>query len=559
MKNKIKLKYIFLVLLMLTADLIHAAKISEQQANKVAVTFLESQTGNTSLKAILHYKKVDPDGTVAFYIFNFLAYQGFVIVTGDDNLEPVIAYSTESNFDIDIASQSGVSVWMSDIHEQVKSIMKQNLKADTRISNLWTAYSSGTLITNPQSASVLPLLTTKWNQSHTIGGTAHYNSLCPFDVPANKNCVAGCTATAMAQIMKYWNYPAHGTGSHSYTDNHGVQSANFGATTYNWSQMPDSVSSSSTNDVDILMYHCGVAVETDYEANESSAYMLSGYFHTSAQEAYVDYFGYSSSIQGLCSWMFQPNAWIALLKNELDEKRPIQYAGHGSGGHTWVCDGYNALDQFHMNWGWGGGPNCLNGYFSLTNLNPGGHDYNSTQQALIGIRPSALSDCDSYWNLTGNQNYDFTWQASDYINSNMTICAGMNAAYTAQNQIILTPGFHVYQNAIFTAKIQSCITTKNSEEPSPEVTMKGDDNNLSAYPNPFSDNMTIEFDLLKDDDATIKLFDIMGKEIKTISKSFFTQGKHNITTETADLPVGIYFVVLQSSDFSKEQKIIKVN
>ena len=556
MKNLWNLKYVFLMVLLLAVDLIHAAQISEQQANKVAVTFLKSQTGNNSLKAVLHFKQVDPDGSVDFYVFNFIGFQGFVIVTGDDNLEPVIAYSTESSFDISSASKSGVSTWMSDIHGQVRSILKQNLQADTRISGLWSAYSNGTVILNPQTTAVAPLLTTTWDQTKI--GSPSYNSLCPYDAAAsNQRCLTGCTATAMAQIMKYWNYPAHGTGSHSYTDNHGVQSANFGATTYNWSQMPDVLTSSSTNDVDILMYHCGVSVEMDYEANFSGAYVLSGYFHTSAQDAYVDYFGYSSSIQGLCSWMFQPNAWIALIKNELDEKRPVQYVGDGPAGkHTWVCDGYNASNQFHMNWGWGG---SHDGYFSLTSLNPGTYSFNSTQQALIGIRPSALSSCDSYWNLSGSQHYDYMWQSSDYITSCMNILSNTHAAYTAENQIILTPGFRANLNSNFSAKIQPCITTKISENPSVKATGEEGDIHLSVYPNPFTDNLTIEFELSDEDNISVKLVDIMGNRIREISNSFRTKGRHNIRVNASDLPAGIYFVMLQGSGYKAERKIIKIN
>lgn len=544
---------------MLATDFIYADIINEQQANKVAVTFLESQTSTNSLKAILHYKKVDQDGTVAFYVFNFLSYQGFVIVTGDDNIEPVIAYSTKSSFDISIAGNIGVSDWMNDVNEQVKSIKKQNLKADTRISNLWTEYLSGTYIPNMQSASVGPLLTTTWGQSKS--GYPSYNSLCPFDTAAsNQHCPAGCLATAMAQIMKYWNYPAHGSGSHGYSDNHGYQSANFGGTTYNWAQMPNVLTSTSTIDVDLLMYHCGVAVDMDYEANESGAFVYN-FIYQDAEDGFVDYFNYSSSMYFMSRSYYEQsygiNSWISLLKSELDENRPILYRGEGSaGGHAWVCDGYNALDQFWMNWGWNG---ANNGFFSLSNLNPGNYAFNNDQGALLGIRPANLSACDSHWTLTGNQQNDYTWQASDYIHSNMNIYAGKNAAYTAQNQIILTPGFVVNQNAKFSAKIQPCITPRFGENISSDATEKVNDNNLSVYPNPFSNNVTIEFDLTKDDETTIKLFDLMGKELKTISKSFFAQGKHDITTDASELQAGIYFIVLQGSDFRKEQKIIKVN
>ncbi|MBK7684530.1 MAG: C10 family peptidase [Bacteroidetes bacterium] len=267
---------LLIMLFVFMANCLCAESVGEEKANQVAVNFLQSTTGLTGLKAILNYKQIEPDGAIDFYVFNFDSPNAFVIVTGDDIFQPVIAYSTESVFDVSNVNQFGVSDWISDVQNQMREALKSNIKAEPRIAALWFAYISGSPIANPQAVAVTPLLTTTWDQSQDISGSPHYNSLCPFNNNANARSLAGCVATAMAQIMKYWNQPAFGLGSHSYNCvnslsgyNYGLQSANFGATAYDWANMPNSVTSTSTNAIDILLYHCGVAVEMEYGLNLS--------------------------------------------------------------------------------------------------------------------------------------------------------------------------------------------------------------------------------------------------------------------------------------------------
>src|SRR5665213_3647716 len=163
----------------------------------------------------------------------------------------------------------------------------------------------------------------------------------------------------MAQIMRFWKYPTTGTGSSSYCDcgspnftsNYGTLNANYGATTYNWNNMPLNVTSANT-DVATFNYQCGVSVEMDYSPSGSGAQVIDyGGGYPCAQISYVNYFGYDpSTIQGHDKSSYSDTQWIALLKGDLDIGRPIQYVGAdpSAGGHTWVCDGYDANDNFHM-------------------------------------------------------------------------------------------------------------------------------------------------------------------------------------------------------------------
>lgn len=216
---------------------------------------------------------------------------------------------------------------------------------------------------------VNPLISTKWGQGNP------YNALCPA------NTLVGCGAVAMAQVMKYWNHPNTGSGSHSYYHStYGTLSANFGATTYNWGSMPNSISSINTA-IATLMYHCGVSVDMDYGVSSSSS------SPSNLDNALINYFKYSQSASWKWVSNYSSDGWKTLLRNELNNSRPIIIAGYTSsgGGHGFACDGSSG-DYFHINWGWAG---YADGYYSMYNLNPAGKNYSYDQYALVGIKPAS--------------------------------------------------------------------------------------------------------------------------------------------------------------------------
>lgn len=163
----------------------------------------------------------------------------------------------------------------------------------------------------------------------------------------------------MAMVMKYWSYPAQGSGFHSYdTQTYGTLSANFGSFNYNWAAMPNQISGPNT-EIAKLMSDCGVSVEMTYGVGQTGGrialmlYLLLHLFSIVTDTAYKTYFGYdASTLIGVMRQTQTDQQWIATLKGELDAGRVMQYAGIGSGGgHTWVCDGYDDNNFFHMNWG----------------------------------------------------------------------------------------------------------------------------------------------------------------------------------------------------------------
>ena len=397
--KKIVRAHIIVLALFATCSAAFSAQVDVLTARTAAVNFYQvttNYTGRAPLSASLKYTRTETNGTVDFYVFD-ISPKGFVMIAADDQVTPVIAYSLESSFNTDTHGK-GIQNWMNHAAAHIYKGIQNRTVANAAISNQWTAYLSGQKPVSAKSSTtaVAPLLTTTWDQD------PYYNQLCPYNSTDNVHAVTGCVATTMAQIMKYWNFPAQGTGSYSYvnappycTFNYGTQSANFGATTYNWAAMPNKL---DTNNLAVatLMYQCGVAVAMNYgDLNQggSGAFVLSSEapgWKPTAQKAYVNYFSYNpNTLTGVQQANYSSAAWISLMKTELNAGRPIQYEGADiyEGGHTWVCDGYDENDLLHMNWGWSG---IDNGYFSVSALTVEGFNFSNDEAALIGIEP--LSD-----------------------------------------------------------------------------------------------------------------------------------------------------------------------
>jgi len=234
-----------------------------------------------------------------------------------------------------------------------------------------------------QNADVDSMVTTLWNQSKP------YNNLCPAYLGANKY-PTGCVATAMAQIMKYHSYPEKGEGYNGYsftpTTGTGVYlSADFSDTYYDWANMIDIYSDEAgytdeqATAVATLMYHCGVAVSMQYTPSGSGALMAE------AATALRNNFSYNENIGIHYRDYYSDKEWMKLMYEELDNGRPVLYAGTdaSSGGHCFVIDGYDDNGLFHVNWGWGGNDN---GYYDLALLStPDMGSFSLYQMMLTGF------------------------------------------------------------------------------------------------------------------------------------------------------------------------------
>jgi hypothetical protein len=313
------------------------------------------------------------ENVTSLYIFRFVT-GGFVIVAADDASFPILGYSFENNMPETIDNPA-VKEWLDGYSREIGNIISTKLD-NTQTLKQW--HSIQDLRLKSATSDVLPLLTTVWAQD------CYYNNLCPSDVAGPcGHTVTGCVATAMAQIMKYHNFPPQGVGQHSYNcAPYGQQSANFGNTTYDWSSMPDSVAGNNTS-VATLIYHAGVSVDMGYTA------MSSGANDISVPVALLDYFNYSPEID-IINKASYPDVedFKNILRADLDAHLPICYGGFnsaGTEGHEFVCDGYRKSDgSFHFNWGWSG---FANGYYAIGNLNPGVTNWDNNNDAVVHIKP----------------------------------------------------------------------------------------------------------------------------------------------------------------------------
>jgi len=353
---------------------ISANPVSKELAKKVAINFMSAKKGVTidtfSVKNV--YTQVYKSAN-AFYIYAFPK-GGFVIVSANDEASPIIGYS----FTSPVTEKIDNPVILKRFEWYATQVdHATNLKLNKNdVKKEWAALIEGKVSKAYSAAG--PLLQTTWNQS------PYYNQLCPTGTPT------GCVATAMSQIMRYYNWPATGNGSHKYTvSRYGEQSADFGSTTYDWANMPLELTSSSTNTevnaIATLCYHAGVSVDMEYASDGSGAHSVDVLY------ALTSYFKYDNTEINIYSFNAnQQTEWVNKVKSEIDAGRPILYTGSSTadGGHAWVCDGYDNSDKLHINWGWGG---YLDGYFSATAMNPGTYNFSESNSMICGIKPATSS------------------------------------------------------------------------------------------------------------------------------------------------------------------------
>jgi hypothetical protein len=430
----------FLGSLLIVISSVYAKPVGPERAKTVGENFILGNANYRVLSKTASFELVyTSTATTAeslvplncFYVFN-INNNGFVIVAADDRVNPILAYSDESVFD-PIKIPINVSDLLAEYTAQIHNVIETAMDASPEVINDWQILENARVSKNFAKKGVVgPLVQTKWNQ------TPAYSSYCPFDSTSNIHCVPGCVATAMAQIMKYWNYPLNGKGHHKYKHpNYGVLSVNFDSATYNWGLMPNTVNMSNNEEVARLMYHAGVGVKMNYSPTSSGAlhYTLPGDTALRCAETVLKYnFGYSRNLKSIFKNSYTPLAWYSILKSELDAGRPILFSGDsgpGDDGHCFINDGYDNY-LLHINWGWGG---AYDGYFATQALTPtgvgiggGGGDYSSSQVATIDIIPEPLQPpIESVFNLNlaGNITID---PVNPAFGQNITIQAPVHNA-----------------------------------------------------------------------------------------------------------------------------------
>lgn len=354
-----------LITICVSALFANGKQISQNAALSAARKY--SRTGQVAPAKNL---RSDKTNNAPYYAFNLE--QGYVIVSGDDEMTELVGYAENGFFDAENVPPQ-MQLWLDGYAEYVAAVQSGKAKARK------------ILLSDSPSVVVEPLVTTKWNQD------APFNNFAPEYTDDNNNtqrCATGCAATAMAQIMKFHNWPEQGVGHYSYEhQSFGTISSNFSEHVYDWTNMIDRYNNGEYSNVQadavaLLMKDCGVSLNMNYGP-------VSGASIYSYTPAFKNYFRYSSRTVNRSGC--ETAEFTKIITDELQEGRPIIYCGTGEdGGHAFVADGYDTNYFLHVNWGWGG---YSDGYFDMNYMDPtglgigGGSGAFKWNQGIVLARP----------------------------------------------------------------------------------------------------------------------------------------------------------------------------
>ena len=595
-------KVSFLIIMIFVATSVFCQQVTQQEAVKAAVNTMK-YNGRTSMaeSSVSSVNTKSRGDTILMYEVVFQSGE-LVLLSGNKSCLPVLGYCLPSvsstpqsilNNYADIPD--GLRDMLGEYEEQIVCCFRNNLTSG--YCQDWQELQQFETGRAQTSEVVSPLLTTKWGQSRSndLIECNAYNfyvsqtsNSCTCSIL--KKCPTGCVATAMAQIMKYWNYPVFMPGNEEQ---------------YDWCNMPNSLNylqnphyAVEMNAIARLMRDCGDAVGMIYcyEGCSSGAY-------TSNVPNALMAFGYSDDVTYQTK-LYNTANWLSMLKDDLDAGYPVLYSGEDlldSSGHAFVCDGYRSDNTFHFNWGWNGQHNNM--WCTLNQLNPNNHSFVSMQEAVFNIHPNLTDDyCDYelpldlhyrfYYDICGNttpypyENVPKTFtcliSASNnpqYPSSWRTIPNGATSEYVAHETVLLRNDFYAEPGCDFYAHIVPCescndgrimsdtvdVAVVEVENPfdslaAPKSLQTADsgtraDASLRVYPNPTDDVLFIELSGGAEI-VNVALYDLQGRIVTGVCDTPQHGGTATITVKS--IPAGVYVLRVTDADGKEyHRKIVR--
>ncbi|MCK5537952.1 MAG: C10 family peptidase [Bacteroidales bacterium] len=357
--------------------------VSKEKAINIAQNFLnktsfkDKQIKKYSNSSIDTVYTISDNGITLLYIIVYK--KGYVIHSASKKEYPILAYSGNSQFDINNLAP-GLKIWLTSRKEKIKKYINEDIEEEKEVKEIWDAVAppegdEEIIYTGSVEIQVGPLLPTFWGQGD------RYNDFCEdlgCQSTDNGRAPTGCVATATAQIMCYWEYP----------------------NTYDWNIMPVgglfwfNAATNGTEEIAQLMLDIGYAVDMNYNCGGSSAYT------SDIIDVLENTFGYSTNAS-------YTNYNATTLISQLNIGHPVIMRGEdiNAGGHAWVCEGYQRLKYtyihnpgtiyeyetytysspfFRMNWGWNGD---YNAWYLYNNFDPSSYNFNNNLKMIVNIYP----------------------------------------------------------------------------------------------------------------------------------------------------------------------------
>ncbi|CAA0218885.1 Probable C10 family peptidase, streptopain, precursor containing a C-terminal secretion signal [Tenacibaculum maritimum] len=381
-----------------------ADQIDKETAISIAtkwINFKRQTHGNTlqnstfSPKEFASIKEVSFKKQIVYYIVNFKK-GGFVIVAASNSTKPILGYSNNSFFDASSKNPTTKNLLNAYKTFVYKNVLAQKVKREkTDSHNKWNQLLKKSPKNQFKAKMIIPFMgDILYKQSQG------FEKFCPSS--DDEKAVVGCVATAMAQVMRYWEFPTTGKSQTSYNHKkYGAISVNFENQRYDW----DNMSKINADDENAkLSYHAGVSVKMNYGISSNGG---SSARTRDALSALKKNFKYHKDAKMIYKHNYSDVEWSNIIKEQLDEKRPVLYTGRSenlldptalSSGHLFTLDGYDATEQgdfFHINWGWGG---RSNGFFSLTDMvtHDGRYNWIDNNAIIIDLYPTNMAPIFKY-------------------------------------------------------------------------------------------------------------------------------------------------------------------
>ena len=560
-------------------------QVTIQEASRTAINIMRNEIrGDTNIyvQSISHHNGENEE--VLLYEV-FLSNGTSVLLSGNRNCTPLLA--------INYNSETSILDTLNDCPDGVKDLLfryafqikQQYLSRAICSENQeeWDnlQYYDTSIVQAPRAPVYGPLTTTKWGQG------SPYNNYVQSNCNSGGKCLLGCTAVAMGQIMKYWNYP--------------IITYDF-YKQFDWCNMPDAVNTSTEIDaVSWLLYQCAEAIDMHYcvDADCESLGWPSDVPDALRSWGYVDSIRHDD--RGLTSY----STWSQMIIRELQAGRPVLYAGIAAFisiyGHSFVCDGYNGGNGlFHFNWGWNGSHN--DEWFRINDLSPNSHNYSHQERIVRFISPATSQNLchsqvllDDFYNryyhthIIGYNNntpsyllnpvpYQLTPQTIAILTSASstsrsefrTIPYETTATYQAHEEVHLRDGFTVERGADFTARIVPCPNCDNRETENPETTEIPDNatppetasghplpatdyqpTTTDLYPNPTDGEVTVGVD---GEVQSIIIYNMMGRPVG--GWNIRSLASDQIVLDVSPLPAGTYILHVQTPMGTSAKRLV---